>query len=147
MANDPKSTPSTELADRLVLASVRLTRRLRAQDEAARLSGPQASALAVIVHAGRIRPSRLAELEEVRRPTIARVLSQLQAQGLIRRETDPEDGRASWVVATCAGAALISEGQARRIAPLARQMDRLGASDRAAIEFALPILERLSKAD
>ena len=128
-----------------MLAAVRLTRRLRAQDEAAKLSGPHASALAVVVHAGRITPSDLAALEEVRRPTIARTAAQLEALGLVRRESDPADGRRSWIVPTPAGVRLIAEGQARRIEPLAAQVAELSDEERAALERALPVLERLAR--
>jgi DNA-binding MarR family transcriptional regulator len=69
------------LADDLVVSAVRLTRWLKAADSAARLSGPQASALAIIVYAGHITPSDLARLEQVKRPTIARVLGQLTDAG------------------------------------------------------------------
>ena len=144
MANYPPSS-AVRLADELVLAAVRLTRRLRAQDDQARLSGPSASALAVVVHAGRIMPSELARLEEVRRPTIARTLAALESAGLVRREPDAADGRRVWIAATEAGLRMIAEGQARRTAPLARQIASLPAADRAALERALPILDRLAR--
>ena len=145
MANHPESIPASVHADRLVLAAVRLTRRLRAEDPAPRLSGPEASALAVVVHAGEIRPSDLARLEEVRRPTIARVIAGLERRGFVRRRADPEDGRVAWITATPEGAAVIAEGQARRIGPLARQLEQLEPADAARLAAALPILERLSR--
>lgn len=131
------------LADRLTLAAVRLTRWLRAADPSPRLSGPQASALAVVVHAGRLRMSDLAALEEVSRPTITRVAAELQGLGLIVREADPADGRVSWLTATEAGRALLAEGQARRIAPLAEAVAALPENRRAALAEGLVELERL----
>ena len=145
MANHLESIPPSVLADRLVLAAVRLTRRLRAEDPAPRLSGPEASALAIVVHAGEIRPSDLARLEEVRRPTIARVIAGLERRGLVRRRPDPEDGRVAWITATPEGAAIIAEGQARRIGPLVRDLETLEPAETARLAAALPILERLSR--
>lgn len=135
-----------ELANRLTLASVRLTRWLRAADAGATLSGPQASALAVVVHAGRIRMSDLAGLEEVSRPTITRVAAELQALGLIERATDSADARVGWLSATSAGRARLAEGQARRIAPLAAALSSLSPEDRAAIAGAVNLLNDLVEA-
>ncbi len=132
-----------ELADRLTLVSVRLTRWLRAADAAATLSGPQASALAVVVHAGRIRMSDLAALEEVSRPTITRVAAELQTLGLIERATDPADARVGWLSATSAGRARLAEGQARRIAPLAEAMAGLSREERETLDAAAELLEGL----
>lgn len=131
------------LADRLTLAAVRLTRWLRAADPSPRLSGPQASALAVVVHAGRIRMSDLAAIEEVSRPTITRVAGELQALGLIDRAADPADGRVSWLTASDAGRAVLAEGQARRIAPLVAAVSTLPADRRAALAEGLAVLESL----
>lgn len=131
------------LADRMTFAAVRLTRWLRAVDPSPRLSGPQASALAVVVHAGRVRMSDLAAFEEVSRPTITRVAADLQVLGLIQREPDPADGRVSWLTATKAGRAVLAEGQARRIAPLAAAVAALSDDERLALAHGLEVLERL----
>ena len=129
------------LADRLTLAAIRLARWLRAADPSPRLSGPQASALAVVVHAGRLRMSDLAAFEEVSRPTITRVAAELLGLGLISRDTDPDDGRVAWLAATDAGRRLLAEGQARRIAPLAAAVAALPADRRAALADGLAVLE------
>lgn len=131
------------LADRLTLSAVRLTRWLRAADPAPRLSGPQASALAVVVHAGRIRMSDLAALEEVSRPTITRVAGELGALGLIDRTVDAQDRRVMWLTATDSGRILLAEGQARRIAPLAEAISQLTPGDRLRLEDGLAVLESL----
>ncbi|MBA3050892.1 MAG: MarR family transcriptional regulator [Alphaproteobacteria bacterium] len=136
-------TEAHETADRLTLASVRLTRWLRAADPSPTLSGPQASALAVVVHSGRIRMSDLAVFEEVSRPTITRVAGELQALGLIDRAADPADGRIGWLSATAAGRARLADGQARRIAPLAAAVSALPDDRRAALAEGLAVLESL----
>lgn len=131
-------------ADRLVTASVKLTRRLRALDPAPKLSGAQASALAIVIFAKEIKPSALAALEEVKRATMARTIGQLEEKGLIRRNADPEDARSVFLKATPAGLRLFREGQRRRINPLHRALGRLPAADRRVLANALPVLERLA---
>lgn len=133
-------TDRTELANEVVIVSAKLLRWLRAADRAAALSGPQASALAVILHSGRIRMSDLARLEEVSRPSITNTAGQLEGQGLIQREPDEEDGRVSWLRVTKRGRKVFEEGQARRTAPLADALGQLTEADRLQVLRAARIL-------
>jgi DNA-binding MarR family transcriptional regulator len=132
-----------EVADRLVMAAVRLTRWLHAADSDPQLSGPQATALAVIVHSGGVRPSELAALERVQRPAMARTLAQLGERGLVERVAQPDDGRSVMIRATAAGAALLEAGQRRKIAPLVGALAALPDAEADALGTLLPILERL----
>ena len=131
------------LADRLVRAAVILTRWLRAADPAPKLSGSQASALAIIVHCDGITPSALAVLEEVKRPTIARTVAELQAMELISRRPDPADGRSVLLVASAKGRKLFQAGQQRRLQPLVAAFQSTSAADRRRVEEALQVLESL----
>lgn len=131
------------LADRLVIGAVKLTRWLRAADANAQLSGPQASALAIIVHARRIRPSELAELEEVKRPTIARTISQLSSMKLISRVADSSDARSVFLMPTKKGEALLADGQRRRIKPLTLALSKVSPAEKQTLERAAAILETL----
>lgn len=131
------------LADRLVIAAVRLTRWLRAADPEPALSGPQASALAVVVYAGGISPSDLAKLEQVRRPTIARVIGELEAMQLIERARHPTDGRSVMLKATARGRDLLASGQKRKLGPLIERLGTLSTQERRLLSAALPVLERL----
>jgi len=135
------SQDNASLANRLVICAVVLTRWLRAADPTPQLSGPQASALAVIVNSEGIKPSALAVLEEVKRPTIARTVAELEALGLIMRRRDPTDGRSVWLFSTDQGQALFDAGQNRRTKPLQAALDGLTPGDRTKIEAAVRILE------
>ncbi len=137
------SNASKSLANGIVLAAVRLTRQLRLADRQARMSGPQASALAVIVYAGRIRISDLAAMEQVRSPTMVQLVNQLEEQGLAVREGDETDRRVSWVRATAKGQRYLQQGQERRIAPLATYLDGLGRDDRAVLARAVDLLNAM----
>ncbi len=136
---------NTKLADRLVTSSIKLTRWLRAEDPAPQLSGPQGSALAIIVYAGSIKPSALAELEEVKRPSMARTIGQLSDRKLVKRVDDPADARSVFLQATPAGTRLIKDGQRRRIEPLRLALKKIPANEREAMEKAVLILEKLVK--
>lgn len=134
---------SAELADGITVASATLVRWLRAADPSPVLSGPQASALAVVVYSGRIRMSDLARLEEVSRPTITNLAAELQTLGLIERGPDPGDGRVGWLSATERGRRILAEGQARRIAPLAKAIQGLSDAERSALADGMALLQRL----
>ncbi len=132
------------LATELSIMAVRLTRWLRAADQAPALSGPEASAMAVIVHSGGITSSALADLEQVRRPTITRVVDGLVEMGLVRRDRHPNDLRSSLVVATVDGEALWLAGQLRRVAPLAKRIGTLNAEELQQIERVMPLLGKIT---
>lgn len=134
---------SHSLATELSIMAVRLIRWLRAADAATVLTGPHTSAMAVIVHSGGIAPSALAELEQVRRPTITRVVNELVARGLVRREPHPTDKRGAVLVATSEGLARWHAGQLRATAPLAARIEALGGDERRQLEEILPLLARI----
>ena len=135
--------PEDALADRTVLTAIRLTRWLRAADPSPNLSGPQASALAVIVHSGRIRMSDLARREEVTRPSITRTATELIGLGLILRDIDAADRRVSWLSATETGRAVLAEGKARRLGPLRSALSALPVDDRRALADGVAVLEAI----
>ena len=88
-----KQAPLVDLADRLHSSAIHLLRRLGGQDTAAGLSGPRLSALSVMVFAGPIWMSDLAAAEQVRLPTISRLVSDLEREGLVERVADETDRR------------------------------------------------------
>ena len=140
-----RATPATslELADRLHSAAIHLLRRLRREDDASGLPAPQLSALSVIVFGGPITLGALAAAEQVRPPTITRVVATLEESGLVVRETDDADRRVVRVKATAKGTRLLQEGRQRRVITLADSLAALSAGDRALLASALPVLERI----
>src|SRR5678815_2506916 len=113
----PASAPSAaELADRLHSVAIHLLRRLRREDDASGLPAPQLSALSVIVFGGPITLGALAAAEQVRPPTITKLVATLEAAGLVEREVDRDDRRVVRVKSTARGARLLQEGRQRRVA-------------------------------
>jgi DNA-binding MarR family transcriptional regulator len=92
---------------------------------------------------GPLTPSELAARERVQRPTVTRVLARLEDSGLVTRAADPADRRSSLVSLSPAGAALLAESRTRKDAFLAARLERLDAGDRATLERAAELLERL----
>ena len=135
-----------DVADRLHSAAIHLLRRLRREDDASGLPAPQLSAMSVIVFGGPITLGALAAAEQVRPPTITKLVAALEEQGLVERETDGQDRRVVRVKATARGERLLSEGRRRRVASLSASVGTLPAADRAALARAIPILEKIARA-
>lgn len=139
-------TEVTEVASRLRLAIARMARRLR-QDaleaEGAPLSPTLTAALATVEAHGPLTPSELATRERVQRPTATRTVARLAELGLVERTADPSDGRASLISATRDGRNLLRRLRTRKNAYLARRLRDLDPTDAAALERALPALERM----
>jgi DNA-binding MarR family transcriptional regulator len=141
---DPRGAArATRLADRLHSAAIHLLRRVRSQDPAMGLSGPAGSALSVIVFRGPLTLGELAAAEQVRPPSITRLVKALEAEGLVARETDPGDRRVQRVRATAKGRQVLQEGRARRVRALAVALAGLSVTEVRRLEDAIEVLERL----
>jgi DNA-binding MarR family transcriptional regulator len=64
----------------------------------------------------------------------------------VRRDADPDDGRAVRVSITPAGRRLLAERRAARAAALEARLSVLDAEERATLAAALPLLTRLAEA-
>ncbi len=129
------------LADRLHRVAIRILRRLRREDEALGLSPARLSALSVLVFGGAKSLTELALEEQVRPPSMSRLVRALEADGLVERRANPDDGRAVLLTATHEGRRLLHEGRRRRVGRLARDLADLPAEERAVVERAVTILE------
>ena len=129
------------IADRLHSAAIHLLRRLRREDVTSGLSAPRLSALSVVVFGGPLTLGELAHAEQVRPPTMTRLVSALENAGLVAREADPEDGRLTRIRATQKGRALLLRGRARRVAALTAEVRRLGPGEREELTRALATLD------
>src|SRR6266567_5705271 len=143
MASASRQPPARTIADRLHSAAIHLLRRLRVEDKAMGLTAPRASALSVLVFRGPLTMSQHAEAEQVRRPTITRLVDGLERRGLVRRVSHAEDGRVQLVEATAAGRRLLNTGRARRVARLMRDIAHLSGEDQRVLARAAEIMESL----
>jgi DNA-binding MarR family transcriptional regulator len=143
MESASRQPPARFIADRLHSAAIHLLRRLRVEDKAIGLTGPRASALSVIVFRGRIAMGALAEAEQVRAPTITRLVTSLEKAGLVRRVGDRADGRVQLVEGTPAGRRLLNKGRARRVKRLMGGIAHLGVEDQRVLARAAELMESL----
>jgi DNA-binding MarR family transcriptional regulator len=140
-----RKTPAVtaDLADRLHSMAIHLLRRVRREDTAAGLPGPQLSALSVIVFRGPLTLGALAAAEQVRPPTMTRIVASLEGAGLVERATDPADRRSVRVRATARGETMLGEGRLRRVKALAQDLSSLTAEEQRVLEDAVGVLERV----
>lgn len=137
-------TEVVDLAPRLRSAVTRLNRRLRSSSLGG-ISPGQASALAMIERLGSPALSELAAAEQVRPPSMTRLVDALEADGLVLRRVDDADRRCQRVTLTPAGRRALATIRSRKTAFLEERLGDLSAPELDAIGRALGILERLSE--
>jgi len=133
-----------DLAPRLRSAVTRLNRRLRSSSLGG-ISPGQASALAMIERLGAPALSELAAAEQVRPPSMTRLVDALEAEGLVLRRVDDVDRRCQRVTLTSAGRRALATIRSRKTAFLEERLGSLSATELDAIGRALGILERLAE--
>ena len=132
-----------DIAARLHSVSIRLLRRLRREDDGSGLSAPRLSALSVIAFGGPLSLAELAAAEQVRPPTMSRIVDALLDAKLVTRQTDPDDRRSVRIAATPKGIKLMEAGRERRVQALVHQLGGIAGSERRALARGVEILERL----
>ena len=139
----PSDSPA-EIADRLHSAAIHLLRRLRRTDADGGLTAPQASALSVLVFGGPANLTDLAAAEQVRAPTMSRLVSDLEALGLVERRPAAHDARAVRITATDRGRALLDEARTARLSRLTASVARRSAEERGLLARAARLLGEIA---
>jgi len=141
----PRQDPDSVLglADRLHSVAIRLLRRARREDAAMGLPPAQASVLSVLVFGGARTLSALADVEQVKAPTMTRIVDALERAGLAQRQPDADDRRKLSIAATTAGIRLMQQGRSRRVKALAQLLADLDRDERATLDSAIALLGRL----
>jgi len=132
-----------DLADRLHSVAIHLLRRARREDAAMGLPPAQASVLSVLVFGGARTLSALADVEQVKAPTMTRIVDALERAGLAQRLPDADDRRKLSIAATVAGTRLMQQGRSRRVKALAQLLADLDRDERATLNAAIALLARL----
>jgi len=117
-----------QVADRLHSAAIHLLRRLRIRDSESGVGPAQLSALSVLVFGGPRSLGELAEAEQVKAPTMSRIVAGLERSGLVKRKAT-EDKRRVRLEATAKGAKILQEGRRRRVESLADALKGLNEAD------------------
>ncbi|HCU91433.1 MAG TPA: MarR family transcriptional regulator [Actinobacteria bacterium] len=149
----PANTPLTPAAPeeaidvaRLRVAIARVSRRLR-RHELAGLTPTQLSALATVERAGPLRLGDLAAAEGIAPSTLTRLVTALEDRGHVERCPVPADARASTLVITAQGRAMLERIRQESTSMLADSLRTLGSEQLAALAAALPALEQLADAE
>ncbi len=131
-----------EVADRLHSAAIHLLRQARKQDVLARQGPARLSALSVLVFGGPMTLGQLAQAEQVKAPTMSRIVAGLKNSGLARIEPDPKDARRIRVTVTPKGERLLQEARQRRIQSIAEMLAVLRPEEVAVLRQAAGVMER-----
>jgi DNA-binding MarR family transcriptional regulator len=132
---------SIDAADRFHSAAIHALRHVRREDPATCVPPAQLSALSVLVFGGPRTLGELAAAEQVRPPTMTRIVQGLEAEGLVLRVRDPRDGRVHRLHATARGRRVMELGRERRVENLAALLDRLPRDEIARVLDAAELVE------
>ncbi|HEX9247941.1 MAG TPA: MarR family transcriptional regulator [Gemmatimonadaceae bacterium] len=135
-----KGEDAEALADHLHSAAIHLLRQLRKEDDASGLSAPRLSALSVVVFVGPVTLGELARAEQVKPPTMTRIVTGLEREGLVKRKGDPHDKRLTHIEATSKGQKVLAAGRARRIKRLATAVNRMEKKELAELRRGVQLL-------
>ena len=115
---------------------------MRREDPATGVPPAQLSALSVLVFGGPRTLGELAAAEQVRPPTMTRIVQGLEVEGLIRRARDPHDGRVHRLQATAKGRRVMHQGRQRRVGNLAALLERLPPREIERVREAAKLVEK-----
>jgi len=132
-----------DLADRLHSAAIHLLRQVRVEDRSFGIGPAQLSALSVLVFGGSMSLGRLAAAEQVKAPTMVRIVQSLAQQKLVNTRADENDGRRVEIAATAAGRKLMMQARRKRVEALARAIGGLRRTEQAALSNAVAVLRNL----
>jgi DNA-binding MarR family transcriptional regulator len=142
-AQSTSSARLAKVADAVHSSSLRLLRLLRLQDKASGIGPAQLSALSVLVFGGSCSLKQLAAIEQVKPPTMSRVVAGLERAGFVRRHTSSEDRRRIVLSATAAGLRVIQAGRERRVEFLAKRLAGLKAHELTTLAIAARVIFRV----
>jgi len=131
-----------ETADKLHSAAIHLLRRLRVRDRESGIGPAQLSALSVLVFGGPRSLGELADAEQVRPPTMSRIVSGLERAGLVKRHAT-EDGRRVRLEATAKGTKILWEGRKRRVESLAKALSSLPEREQQQLSELTAVLQQI----
>src|SRR6266403_743241 len=129
-----------ETADRLHSAAIHLLRRLRVRDRESGVGPAQLSALSVLVFGGPRSLGELADAEQVRPPTMSRIVAGLERAGLVKRRAT-EDRRRVRLEASAKGTKILEQGRKRRVASLAKALAVLSEEEQQKLDELVDILQ------
>lgn len=136
-----------ELATRLNSVSIHLLRRLQREDTRLGISGARLSALSVLVFGGPRTLGKLAAAEGVSPPSMTRLVTAMEADGLVVREKNAADGRSVIIRASPEGERILLRGREQRVVALAGWLSALSSERLESLDKATSTLEDVLRTD
>lgn len=137
------SSDAWAVADRLHSAAIHLLRRLRKQDVATGEGPARLSALSVLVFGGPKTLGELAAIEQVKPPTMSRIVAGLARSRLVDTSADPCDARRMRIRATAKGTRLLEKARELRISYLASHLEGLSLEELSHLAAGVEILSQV----
>ena len=137
------SVDASQLATRLNSVAIHLLRRLHREDANLGLSAARLSALSVLVFGGPRTLGQLAKAEGVTPPSMTRLVTAMESEGLVERSPSPSDGRSIIIQASPTGERFLVRGREQRVVALAEWLSTLESADLATLEVAAGLLEEV----
>jgi DNA-binding MarR family transcriptional regulator len=134
---------SEDLADKLHSAAIHLLRHLRHEDDASGISAPRLSALSVVVFGGPVTLGELARAEQVKPPTMTRIVTGLERDGLVQRRNHARDKRLTLIHSTAKGRKALTTARARRVERLAFAVGNLRSRERSELSRGVKVFREL----
>jgi DNA-binding MarR family transcriptional regulator len=131
------------LADDLRRVLLRLARELRRETEQLGVTARQVTLLWLVKRSPGLSLAQLAAEEGISPPALSGHVDRLERAGLLERVRSSEDRRRVGLALTDEGVRLLRRVRARRTTWLAEHLQALEPSELAAIETAIPALQRL----
>jgi DNA-binding MarR family transcriptional regulator len=142
----PTDQEVEEVAAAVYLSVGLFKRRLQQVPAPGELSLSEASALRKLERGGPATVTALARAEQISAQSMGATLSALEARGLVKRESDPADGRRAVMSVTETGLSALSDRRSARIALLARALAAgFTPGEMAKLMAAAPLIERLAE--
>jgi DNA-binding MarR family transcriptional regulator len=132
-----------ELADALHSVAIHLLRQVRTEDRESGIGPAQLSALSVLVFGGSMSLKNLAAIEQVKPPTMVRIVQALVAQRLAVSRADHQDARRVEISATPRGRGLMQKARRRRVEALAHMLEAKSPAELREVASAVEILRSL----
>lgn len=137
---------AVDVAERVHKAAIRMLRAARVADADTGLSAPKLSALSVLVFGGAMSLSALAKAEQVTAATMSKLVTDLEAAGLVAKRVDKADKRGLRIEVTAKGRALMEKGRQARLALLTARVAKLSRAERARLVEAAALMLQLAEA-
>ncbi|MGD9966872.1 MAG: MarR family winged helix-turn-helix transcriptional regulator [Hyphomonadaceae bacterium] len=139
------STDPLNVANAIHRAAITLLRAVRVTDAETGVSAPKLSALSVLTFGGAMSLSALARAEQVTAATMSKLVSDLEAEGLVAKRTNRADKRGLRIEVTVRGRTLMEAGRRRRLALLQKRLAKLTREERARLAEAAELMQRLAE--